>query len=225
MIDVQGYIEGVLDNRPALKNFLARYGQGIFNIALFIDLTCWSSWQAYRTWQAGNMNYVEASFTIQNMVMVTFILIRSRHRTVDKNLFNQAVALTAFFSGLLFMGQEPTGGPAALSISRAVIFAANVIGILSLFNLGRSFGILIALRRVKTGGLYSIVRHPMYAGDILLRVGFLISHVNPFTVAVFAISSGAYVYRAVLEETHLSSDEEYIKYMQKVRYRFIPYLF
>ncbi len=224
-MDIPGYVGNMLDAKPGLKSFLARYGQTIFNVVLFIDLGCWSVWQAYRTWQAGNMNYVEASFTIQNMVMVTFILIRTRHRAVDRNLFNQAVALTAFFSGLLFMGQEPTGGPAALAVSRAVIFAANIIGIVSLFNLGRSFGILIALRKIKTGGLYSVVRHPMYAGDILLRVGFVISHLNPFTAAVFLVSSGAYVYRALLEERLLSADEQYRQYMHIVRYRFIPYLF
>lgn len=96
-----------------------------------------------------------------------------RHsQAVDRNLFHQTIALAAFFSGIAFIGQPPSGGPAAEAASNAVVSVANVLGVLTLVNLGRSFGILIAVRRVKTHWLYALVRHPMYATDILLRVGF-----------------------------------------------------
>jgi protein-S-isoprenylcysteine O-methyltransferase Ste14 len=122
------------------------------------------------------------------------------------------------------MGQPATGSLVAKQISQVVIFCANVLGVATLLNLGRSFGILIAFRELKSYGLYGRVRHPMYATDILLRIGFLINHFNLFTVLVFIISTGCYVYRAILEERFLSQQPEYREYMNRVRYRFIPFV-
>jgi protein-S-isoprenylcysteine O-methyltransferase Ste14 len=99
-----------------------------------------------------------------------------------------------------------------------------VLGVATLLNLGRSFGILIAFRGLKSDGLYRMVRHPMYATDILLRIGFLINHTNLFTVIVFIISTGCYVYRAILEERFLIRTPGYREYMQRVKYRFIPFV-
>ena len=92
-------------------------------------------------------------------------------------------------------------------------------------ELGRSFGILIALRTVKTNGLYSLVRHPMYGTDILLRIGFVVGHFNLFTIFLFVISTGAYIARAMLEEQFLLQDEAYQEYVRRVKYRFIPFVF
>ena len=102
---------------------------------------------------------------------------------------------------------------------------SNTLGAITLLNLGRSFGILIAYREVKSGGLYSIVRHPMYGTDILLRIGFVISHFSWLTIFILVASSGCYVYRAILEERFLSKQPDYAEYMKKVKYRFIPYIF
>lgn len=123
------------------------------------------------------------------------------------------------------MGQEPSDGEVANDISSWVIFFANILGAFALLNLGRSFGILIALRKIKTGGVYSIVRHPMYGADILLRIGFVISHFNAFTVLLFIVSTGAYVMRAIYEEKFLCQEPEYREYMKNVKYRFIPYIY
>jgi protein-S-isoprenylcysteine O-methyltransferase Ste14 len=100
-----------------------------------------------------------------------------------------------------------------------------VLGVVTLLNLGRSFGILIAFREVKSRGLYGIIRHPMYATDILLRMGFLINHFNLFILIVFIASTVCYVYRAILEERFLIYQPEYREYMHRVKYRFIPFVF
>jgi protein-S-isoprenylcysteine O-methyltransferase Ste14 len=154
------------------------------------------------------------------------ILCRKPFRFVDTRLFDQTIALIAFFSGaVLFREQPTTGGSLTLRLSQFVVLCANVLGLMILFNLGRSFGILIALRELKSTGGYAIVRHPMYATDILLRVGFVISHCNLLSVIVVLISTPCYVYRAILEERFLSQQPEYRDYMQKVKYRFIPAVF
>ena len=208
-----------------LKEFLKKHRQHIFNIYLAINFTGWAGYNLYQSIITGNLDYVEISFTAQTLLMIILILIRWEHRGIDKNILNQTVALIAFFSGAAFMGQPDSGGPIAKSISGIIVFIANVIGIITMLNLGRSFGIIIAVRKIKTGGLYSVVRHPMYGMDILLRIGFIISHLNWFTSHVFLISTALYVYRAILEEKFLVVRPEYREYMRQVKYRFIPYVF
>jgi protein-S-isoprenylcysteine O-methyltransferase Ste14 len=206
----------------ALRELLKKRWQLLFDVYLFLNLFGWVVFQTARSWEAGEFGYVKAAFTIQNVVMVVMILVRRQHLAVDRNVLHQLVALVAFFSGLAMLGARESGPPGVLLASRTVTVAANVLGVATLLNLGRSFGILIARREVKTGGLYGLVRHPMYASDILLRVGFIISHWSWFNFGVVLCSSACYVYRAVLEERFLSEGEEYREYMRRVRYRFIP---
>jgi protein-S-isoprenylcysteine O-methyltransferase Ste14 len=123
------------------------------------------------------------------------------------------------------MGQPSTSNNTLSVVSTVVTAAANVVGIITLLNLGKSFGILIALRKVKRHGAYGLIRHPMYFSDILLRCGYLVSHFNVFVVIMFIVSTACYVYRALLEERHLSERKEYREYMTRVRYRFIPFVF
>jgi protein-S-isoprenylcysteine O-methyltransferase Ste14 len=212
-----------------MKNGLYAYirtnYQFLINIYLFINFLGYTVYQGYLLFKNGTFNYIEISFILQNIILTTVVIVRIPHKTVDTNIFHQLIALFAFFSGVAFMGQTPTTDATLARISVTVIFISNIIGMITLLNLGRSFGILIARRQVKINGAYSLIRHPMYFSDILLRVGFLISHTNPFTIIMFALSSGCYVYRALLEEKHLGKNRDYQDYMKRVHYRFIPFVF
>jgi protein-S-isoprenylcysteine O-methyltransferase Ste14 len=208
-----------------LSTFLRRHGQTIFNVYLFLNVAGWAGWQTWKTWAAGRMDYVEASFAIQTLIFAALLLVRRPHVAVDRSVFNQAVALVAFWSGFGFMGPAETAQAAARTVSAGITLAANILGAICLLNLGRSFGILIALRRVKTRGLYAVVRHPMYATDILLRVGFLVSHPTWLISGLFLLSTVCYVYRAILEERFLAQQPEYREYLARVKWRFIPFVF
>lgn len=201
-------------------------GQRLFNLALFLLFAATLVFENRKVWLAGRLGFVEISFAVQNAVMVALILLRRPHRAISTNPLHQALALAAFLSGALFAGAPASGGPGAALASTVITLAANVLGLATLLNLGRSFGILIALRRVETRFLYAIVRHPMYGTDILLRVGFLVSHLSLYTALLFLLSSGCYVIRAILEERFLAaSDPAYQEYMRRTRWRFIPFLF
>lgn len=207
------------------REFLQKNGQTLFNSYLFLNFAGWTIWQSYVWIKADTFGYIEISFTVQNLVLTALIILRKQHQAIDTNIFNQAIALIAFCSGAAFIGQPLTDESIATDISKIIVFIANILGLITLFNLGRSFGILIAFREIKSQGLYGWVRHPMYGTDILLRIGMVISHFNTFTVSIFIVSTGCYVYRALLEERFLSQQPEYREYMQKVKYRFIPGIF
>jgi protein-S-isoprenylcysteine O-methyltransferase Ste14 len=208
-----------------LKEFLKKHRSLILNIYLFLSFAGWGIWQTYQYHLKGTLGYVEISFAIQSLLVGVIILSRRPHQVFHTNLLHQGVAIIAFCSGAAFIGQPATGNPLAKHISQVIILTANMFGVVTLLNLGRSFGILIAFRELKSHGLYGIIRHPMYATDILLRMGFLINHFNLFTLIAFIASTGCYVYRAILEERFLIYQPEYREYMHRVKYRFIPFVF
>ncbi|MDR1702730.1 MAG: hypothetical protein LBR56_08125, partial [Sporomusaceae bacterium] len=204
-----------------IKTYLHTNWQYALNIYIFLNFGSWCAWSAYQSYLENRLDLVEISFLVSNVVLVFIFLLRKPHQQINTNLYHQTIALLAFCSGAALMGTAPTGGAAALFFSQAVIITANVIGVATLLNLGRSFGILIAFREIKTTGLYGIIRHPMYFTDILLRIGYLISHLQPIPILIVLASSACYVYRAILEERFLAQQPEYAAYMQKVKYRFI----
>lgn len=202
-----------------MKEFIRRHWSLILNVVLVLALGRYAFVKALDAWELKEFNFVEAAFAVHNIVMLTFILVRRQHLFIDRDTFHQTIALAAFFSGITFQ-KHPT--EKLTGISEGIIVIALILGTISLFNLGRSFGILISIRKVKTGGLYRIVRHPMYLTDILWRIGYLVGNLYWLNVFIFLGSSACYVYRALLEEKFLSRFEEYQDYKKKVRYRFIP---
>jgi len=209
---------------PRTKSCLRRHWPLALNIFLVVALGRYGVVKAYEAWQTQQFNVVEIAFAAHNVVMLTFILIRRRHQAMDINVFHQLVALAAFFSGIAFV-KAPTESLPLTTTAQIIMAAALVLSIVTLLNLGRSFGILIAVRQVKTGGLYSVIRHPMYFTDILWRVGYLAGNLCWPNAAIFIASSGCYVYRAMLEEQFLSQYPDYQEYKKKVRYRFVPGVF
>lgn len=79
--------------------------------------------------------------------------------------------------------------------------------------------------RVISTGPYAYVRHPMYAGALLINIGaplLLGSWWGLVVGAVFTVMIGV---RAVLEERMLKAElEGYVDYANRVRYRLVPYL-
>jgi protein-S-isoprenylcysteine O-methyltransferase Ste14 len=208
-----------------VKEYVKKNKQKIIDIYIFLNFLGWTAWQTYNAIDESRFDFIEASFFIQNLFVASLFLFRRISKVTDRSYFNQAIALIAFFSGALFMGSPETTNPLLLWMSKIIIFISNVLGIMTLANLGKSFGILISYRKVQSKGLYSVVRHPMYVTDLLLRVGFLISHISIYTMIIFSVSTACYVYRALLEERFLSQQTEYVNYMLKVKYRFIPFIF
>ena len=208
-----------------MRELLRRYGQTVINVFLVIGLGNYvleRGGSALRqAWFEHQFDFVELAFFLHNVIMLSLILIRRQHQAVDTNLFHQGVALVAFFSGMTFVQSTPPG-PALVRGSQVITIIAILLGTACLINLGRSFGILVSIRKVKTNGLYSVIRHPMYGTDILWRVGIILKNPCLANFVIFVLSSGCYVYRAMLEERYLSRWPEYRAYMQKVRYRFLP---
>ena len=96
------------------------------------------------------------------------------------------------------------------------------LALISIHCLGRSFAILPSLRTVRTSGMYSLVRHPIYLSYLIMEVGILTRHPTLYNTAVGFVGVGLMLWRIHFEERFLKRDEAYAGYVNAVPYRLIP---
>jgi protein-S-isoprenylcysteine O-methyltransferase Ste14 len=80
-------------------------------------------------------------------------------------------------------------------------------------------------QKVIDSGVYRVVRHPMYAGAVLLMVGMPLWLESSATAILAILPIGTLAVRILIEEQFLRRElKGYDAYMEKVRYRLIPFL-
>jgi protein-S-isoprenylcysteine O-methyltransferase Ste14 len=141
------------------------------------------------------------------------------------------VIVASLVSGIWFGEASTTGRiPNAHWMRNASIFVM-IAGLLlrwsAVLSLGKAFSSNVAIRdsqRVRTTGLYRWVRHPSYAGLILLFLAVGIHSRNWIALLIITVPTTATVlYRMHVEEHALREffGQEYAEYSQKTR-RLIP---
>lgn len=74
-------------------------------------------------------------------------------------------------------------------------------------------------------GPYAIVRHPMYAGVLIMVIGVPLALCSWWGLAIIALVVPVLAWRIIDEEKLLKKDlPGYVEYVLKVRYRLVPYL-
>lgn len=115
------------------------------------------------------------------------------------------------------------------SIVGAIIGLGGLaLGLLSFKALGRNFRVYAAPRRsgtLITSGVYSLVRHPMYAGVIIGLAGYVIAFGSwPLAPACLAVAI-FYTVKSIKEERILAAKyPDYPEYQSRT-WRFIPYVY
>ena len=95
--------------------------------------------------------------------------------------------------------------------------------------LSAAWNVLYAAQRehqLATTGAYAYVRHPQYAGFILIMLGFLAQWPTLLTVAMFPVLVSMYIWLARREEQEALAEfgEEYTQYARKIP-AFLPHWF
>lgn len=148
-------------------------------------------------------------------------IFRTMPQTISVNLFDWIVAIGGIFSPLFFR-------PALeriLPLANIMIIAGAFFQILSIISLNRSFALVAAKREIKTGWMYRIVRHPLYASYCLVFLGYVLTNTTLPNVLVYMIAMVFLCIRIFREEKHIALDPLYREYMLKVHYRLIPFIF
>lgn len=95
------------------------------------------------------------------------------------------------------------------------------IAIWAAVYLGRSFGVLVEVRKVVLAGPYQWVRHPMYSGYICFMLGAAVAIPSPAFLTLIPLHAALLMYRARLEEKRLSEcSEEYQNYRKRTGFIF-----
>ncbi len=153
--------------------------------------------------------------------IMVFTLLRRPTNAISMRLGDWMLALTATAAPMLIQpGYDML--PALHPLGVALVVAGNVVHIGAKLSLRRSFGIAPANRGVKVSQFYRFVRHPMYAGYLLVHLGIMILMPLPLNAVIYAIGWWAQILRLKAEEHLLGQDPAYAEYMQKVRWRLIP---
>ncbi|RNC67351.1 MAG: isoprenylcysteine carboxylmethyltransferase family protein [Desulfuromonadales bacterium] len=211
----------------------------VFGVSLFLPAGTLDWWRA---WVFLGVVFVGAVASTAALYRVDVALLQERFKPpvqkgqplADKIL---VLLLVATFIGLivfipldLFRLHLMTRPGTAVSSAGLVLFAVGW-WIVTLAMLENPFAVSVVRlqeergQRVIDSGVYRVVRHPMYAGALLLMVGMAL-WLESYAAAVLAIIPvGTLVLRIRIEEEFLRQKlKGYDEYTKRVRYRLIPFL-
>lgn len=195
-----------------LRGFaLAAYGSTVHNLAL--------AWNADRSRATLLLLLATEGFTL---LLVLFARSASQRDTRWSTL------LLNVYAGLWYALVDPNAthrlvpefAGATLQIAGALWqFAAKC-------SLGRSFGVLPAVRGIVVKGPYRVIRHPIYLGYLVGHLAFLLVNFSWRNLAVLGALYIVQWRRMEREEAILSTHStEYRCYQHQVRWRIIPGLY
>ncbi len=113
-------------------------------------------------------------------------------------------------------------------IGLVLIVAGIVVVVTGALTLGRSFTHLPRPRgsgRLHEGGIYRLVRHPVYGGVLLLALGWSLAEA-PLALVPTALLALVFDLKSRREEIWLRERyPEYAAYTRRTRNRFIPFIY
>lgn len=161
------------------------------------------------------------TFAIAETLIAMFFVLRAQAKTVTANPREWVVAVLGTFLPLLLRPTSDNPVP----LAEWGLMLGSIMQIAGVLSLNRSFAIVPALRKVKTEGMYRLVRHPIYFSYIISFVSYLATNYSVENLLILACSVGLMVSRVHFEERHLSLTPEYRAYQTRVRWRLIPFVF
>ena len=116
----------------------------------------------------------------------------------------------------------PTSLQAPLAAAGFILgVVGSAVTIWGALRLGRSFGVLVLVRKVVLAGPYRWVRHPMYLGYIGLFAGLVLANFSGAYFILVPIHTFLLLYRARLEEARLAEySADYREYMKRTGFVF-----
>jgi protein-S-isoprenylcysteine O-methyltransferase Ste14 len=153
--------------------------------------------------------------------LVIFFFIRSDAKKISSSFFEYIVAILGTFLVLLYRPTDEYIGTLAI-IGDILVYIAVCIEVWAIWSLNTSFGIVAANRGIKKGGMYKLIRHPIYLGSIFLYIGYTCINPSLFNLIILLTALMCQIVRIQREERLLKYSSEYVEYTKEVKYRLIP---
>lgn len=228
-----------LGRRAALAAIYAeRYG-------LSVVFLCLAGFRLHRLLAVGGLDRTEIEAAplvgiirqviwVQLYVYVGLLLLLGRRvvtppRTVADLLvplgttfFNLAYGAVPWFPSWLKQSLCPIGWQAPCVAAGLLLNLVGLwIAVWAAVYLGRSFSVLIEVRKVVFEGAYRRMRHPMYSGYLCFLAGFALANFSLAYFILVPIHIFLLLYRARLEETRLAEcSPEYQEYRRHTGFIF-----
>ena len=192
-------------------------------IAETVFLAALLTWQAVRLSPAIHRDPSNLALLISDALPVALVLVRRPAQAVTQSA---ADWFTAYFAAAAPVLMTP-GGHALVDprICGMLMVLGLFVNLYGKACLARSFGIVAANRGVRLSGPYRVVRHPIYAGNAVTQIAFVLGNPTAFNLALCLASLSLQVIRLRAEEKLLGQDPVYAEYMTRVPYRLAPGLY
>ncbi len=154
-----------------------------------------------------------------NTLFVTLYLARRPAMSESSSPWLWVLSLAGTAAPLLM---RPSDGAGFTSAGSFIQIAGLGMLATALLSLRRSFAIVPANRGVRDGGLYRVVRHPIYISELVVYLGIVVSNPSAVNAVIGLLECGLQFARACAEERFLGVDPAYRDYQHRVRYRLIP---
>jgi len=122
-------------------------------------------------------------------------------------------------------GEQLQGGLRTIGV--LLVSAGTVVAVLAAFGLGSSLTAMpapVTSGRLRTDGVYGIVRHPMYTAVLLVTLGWALMS-SPRVLLPFALLVVVLDLKRQVEERWLAEVyPDYPAYRMRVRWALVPYL-
>lgn len=156
---------------------------------------------------------------LMETIVAVFLIIRRDPKETRHTWQTWTTTTLGTFAPMLL---RPTEATADVMVGDILQIGGFVLQIASLLYLSRSFGLLPAYRGVKSSGLYSWVRHPLYSAYVISFAGYWINNQSLANAAVVMFGTAFLVMRIHCEEALLLKYDEYTRYANRTRWRLIP---
>jgi len=175
----------------------------------------WALVSMVRLWQGLQLQKILLVYLAVQAGIVAVLFIKRREPKRKANRLQEGVA---WASALLPLAVHlPESGYKPGGEWLAIIGVA--ISILAVNRLSVSFGVAPADRGLVTSGIYKLVRHPMYLGELMALLGAVISWISAWNALIVLVQIGLTVLRIRWEENLIDG---YAEYRQKVKWRLLP---
>jgi protein-S-isoprenylcysteine O-methyltransferase Ste14 len=156
---------------------------------------------------------------IVNTLFLCLFVTRPKARSETSSLPLWLLATAAVALPMLL---RPSSAPEHLPVAHALQLVGVVMLAGSLLSLRRSFALVPGNRGVRDGGLYRLVRHPMYLSELTILLGVVVANPTTANMIIWAVECSLQLARALAEEEFLGADPVYRAYRERVPYRLLP---
>ena len=163
-------------------------------------------------------------YVLQHVTVLALALTRRSPAVTDHSFGVSAAVAVSYaypYAQVIYLQRTP-GRPLWPEGGIVLITSGALLSIVSLWTLGRRFGIRPALRGLAVHGTYGAIRHPIYLSYVLGDVGYNLQECNVGTAALVIVGWMAMIYRIESEERVMAHHPEWAAYTDAVRYRLLP---